>query len=105
MAKLKVAAIAPLYHPGIGRKEMGEKFEMDEADAPRYVEAKLIVVLSGNEVVAEEAKVVDMETSSLEELKKAWDMEISPADYLDRFPTGPQSDLALRIVELEAEQA
>ncbi len=102
MAKVLVAAIAPLYHPTTGRHERGAKFEMEQADVQRYVDAKLAVQLSEVEEVKTEP-TVDIETSSLDQLKAVWDVALTPNDYLEKFPNGPHSDLALRIVELEAE--
>lgn len=31
---------------------------------------------------------------------KDWPLGISPSDYLRRFPTGPNADLARRVVEM-----
>lgn len=96
----KVIALVPVYHPDFGRKDVGAKFEMSEDDIPRYERDKLVVRAG---VQAEVLPELKLDESTLAQLLARWDYDLSASAYLTKFPDGTLSDLALRIVELEAD--
>jgi hypothetical protein len=100
MAKVPVIALKPLYY--LGHHVAGAKLQMEEQDVERHVALKLVT--TADAVLSAEEEVADGSLDgSLEALRAAWTVEMSPADYLKQFPTGPFSDLAMAIVDFEAE--
>jgi hypothetical protein len=63
----------------------GQEVTLDQATALRYIAAGLAASVNGDTVT-----VGGM---------ARWEMRITPADYLQRFPTGPNAALARQLIE------
>jgi hypothetical protein len=76
----------------------------DEARVKAYVSSGLVAVVGAPEPSSETAvPEVDLIAGTLEQLQGAWEVEMTPQEYMEKFPDGPHAELAMRIIELEAE--
>lgn len=101
-----MTALALIYHDG-KTYEIGQKVPMLEGHVADFVKAGLVVERGDvAELEPEETEKFTSESEELATLKESWKVdspEMTPQQYLEKFAQGPASDLALRIVELEAE--
>lgn len=102
-----VTALKPVYHDGKSY-EVGQKFDMLTTHVKDGVRTNLVVVRDVSVEIPEPEKVEPFanEKEELVSLQKLWQVDspdMTPAQYVEKFPQGPVSDLAMRIVELEAE--
>lgn len=110
MTRSPVTALKPVYHDGRAYN-VGAKFDMLDSHIESHVKAGLVIQREGKAGEAPQQVEIEKFTSEAEELaalKAQWDTEsaeMTPAQYLEKFPQGPVADLAFRIVELEAEAA
>lgn len=102
MANIVLIALVPVFFPKIGRIEKGKTVEVSEEDAAPYIRDGHVVPASAEQGASEAEKSLT-DASTLEQLKAAWEVEMGPGEYLDLFPDGPHADLALRILEKEAD--
>jgi hypothetical protein len=92
--KIKVALTA--LHPIAllsGRVERGASFEATESEAERHIKAGLAV---RGVVVSAPDGAVKVLSGDLK-----WKKKISPRDYLEKYPNGPEAVLAAQIVAAE----
>lgn len=85
----KVKVLRPI-NPYGKRLEVGAVLDMDEFNKDRYLKAGLIEL-------AEEVEVEEVETHG-------WDLDITPKEYLARFPEGPEAERALNILALTEDE-
>lgn len=101
-----VTALVPVYFDGQTHKA-GQSFSIPEgAHLDAYKRDKLVVESNVPVVVpTEEIETFVSDADELAALTKTWDAGVDPAEYLKQFPQGPFADVAMRIVELQAEAA
>lgn len=73
----------------------GQFADMPTRDVARFVNAGLVVVAEASQ----EAETTEASTTT----KPEWKLKMSPKDYLEKFPSGPQAELALSILALSDE--
>ncbi len=101
----KVTALKPIYFEG-KRYAIGEKLEMSEPYATAYLRDKHVIASGTTTVeVPVETETFSTDEEELAVLLKMWDAPMTPTEYLQKFPDGPESTVALRIIELVAEEA
>lgn len=93
MAKFR--AVKPIRPYGY-RIEAGSPVELKDADVNRYVNAGLVVPVTEEE----EKQKLSLETEQSDTGLPKWKLQMSPADYLEKFPKGPHAELALNLVAL-----
>lgn len=89
------------------RKIVGEQFTIDKKDFPRYERGGLVMesVAPGSTGVTSGEQGVDIDSAQLAELEKLWPVDMGPQEYMEKFPDSEHSILALRILELKAENS
>lgn len=86
-AKVTVIALAPIALLS-GRVERGALSEVTESEAERLIAAGLASLAQGGETEAESGKTEVTE----------WKKKLSPQEYLEKYPEGPQAELARKIL-------
>jgi hypothetical protein len=91
----RMVALAPLFYMGDHAK--GAVFSLPSELVETYERLKL--------AVRTEAAAESPAASVAEVTSKMWDLDVTPAEYLSKWPEGPNAALALSILEAEAEAA
>lgn len=96
MANTTVVAKHALHYDGV-TYTAGSAISMKESDVYRHLRDDLIHSDSPSEMPQVEGSVESVVASGV------WELDMPPHDYLLKFPEGPYADLALHILEVEAE--
>lgn len=98
--RVQVLALSPVGYDGY--QATGTVFPMVEADVKHYEDAGLVTRYAEPEAVESEVTSEGLEGEALlDKLAEAWGIDTPPAEYLEKFPTGPLAELAKRMIEVQ----